>query len=162
MNGHQEVDTVEQYGTNAERIAYNTSALRPGAEWYETDTTARYKWFGTWVQTAATNGAAPGYGSSGGSLGAVYTNQQRATATAAPLAARPLKNGVTVTAYLGNAGNIMVGGPALTNVIDGTGNGEVLQPGVPRSFAADDASRVYIILAAGNTSATDFVTISGN
>ncbi len=93
---------------------------------------------------------------------APYTAQQKATASAVALAAQALVNGVVITAFAGNSGNILVGGAALTNVIDGTGNGEVLQPGTARAFAASDASQIKIILASGNVSITDFVTISGN
>jgi hypothetical protein len=95
-------------------------------------------------------------------LAAPVTAQQKATATATFLPTQGLVNGVVITAYTGNSGNILIGGASLTNVIDGTGNGEVLQPGVARAFAVSDLGSIKIILASGNTSTTDFVTISGN
>ena len=91
-----------------------------------------------------------------------YTAQQRATASAVALPARALVNGIVITAALTNVGTIMVGGSGLTAANDGTGNGEALQPGVARSFAAENANQVFIMWATGNTTATDFVTISGN
>jgi len=95
-------------------------------------------------------------------LAAPVTAQQKATAVATALPTQGLVNGAVITAYTGNAGSILIGGASLNNLIDGTGNGEVLQPGVARSFAVSDLGSLKIILANGNTSTTDFVTISGN
>lgn len=95
-------------------------------------------------------------------LGAPYTDQQLVTSTAVALAAQPLKNGLVLTAAPGNAGTVLYGAAGLTNAYDGSGAGDALQPGLARSVACDDASKVFVILASGNTSATDFVTISGN
>ena len=69
------VDYIEVSGTAAERTAFNNP--RQAMEWYETDTTARYKYLsGAWVLVASSGGAAPGYGSGGGGGGggtATYT-----------------------------------------------------------------------------------------
>lgn len=91
-----------------------------------------------------------------------YTVQQKATGAAVALPARVLLNGLVITASPKNTGTIMVGGSSVTGANDGTGTGEALQAGVARSFAAENASQIYIIGATGDTSATDFVTVSGN
>lgn len=95
-------------------------------------------------------------------LGAPYTDQQLVTNAATALTAQPLKNGLVLTASPNNSGTILYGAAGLTSAYDGSGAGDALQPGLARSVACDDASKVFIILAAGNTSSTDFVTVSGN
>lgn len=197
---------VEISGTAADRAAFNNP--KQAMEWYETDTTARYKYLsGSWVLVTASSGAAPGYGGGGGGGGgavtladgaditqgakadaaattdtgtfslvalfkrlltktnpqaAPYTAQQRATASAVALPSQALLNGLVVTASPKNVGDIMVGGASVTGANDGLGIGEALQPGVARAFACSNANQVYIIWATGNTTATDFVTVSGN
>lgn len=67
LNGKDRITNIEQSGTNAERLALDTSLIKQATEFYETDTTARYKWMsGAWVPVTLTGGAAPGYGGSGG------------------------------------------------------------------------------------------------
>lgn len=93
---------------------------------------------------------------------APYTGQQLVTSSAVALPSRALLNGVVVTAYSGNSGSVVVGPTGLTAAVDGTGNGEILQPGVARAFAAENANQLLLRLATGNASTTDFVTFSGN
>lgn len=98
----------------------------------------------------------------GGSQGVPYADQQLVTGAAVALTAQALKNGLVILASDTNAGKILVGGVGLTNANDGSGNGYALAAGQPISVAASDASQVYVILANGNTSATDFISVIGN
>lgn len=49
MNGRDQGTYVCQYGTQAERLALDTTQILPLTAWYETDTQLEYKWFGSWV-----------------------------------------------------------------------------------------------------------------
>lgn len=61
---------LEESGTNAERLALDVAKVKQGTEFYETDTTARYKFYsGAWVLGPATGGAMPGFGAGGGGGG---------------------------------------------------------------------------------------------
>jgi|GEM_PF-3869444 len=80
-----------------------------------------------------------------------------ATGTAVPMGNGLLLNGVCVTAYPDNTDVITVGGPDITAIIDGTGNGYRLQPGQSQVFAVDDLSRLYI-----NGTAGDSADFAGN
>ena len=49
---------IEQSGTNAERLALDVATVKQGTEFYETDTTARYKFYsGAWVVITPSGGA---------------------------------------------------------------------------------------------------------
>lgn len=91
-----------------------------------------------------------------------YCGQLLVTSTAQALPAKALLNGLVFTASDTNAGKIVWGAVGLTAAVDGSGNGDILAPGTPRSCAADEASKIYFRLAAGNTSTTDFISYSGN
>jgi hypothetical protein len=149
---------VEISGTAAERAAFNNP--KQAMEWYETDTTARYKYMsGAWVNLTPTGGAAPGYGGGGGPSDASI-GQQRATAAVVALPNVPLKNGVAICASTKNVGNIMCGlAGTLTAADDGTGTGYELNPGQPfPGLAITNLNQLAIIAATGNTSTTDFIS----
>lgn len=62
---------VEISGTAAERAAFDSP--KQAMEWYETDTTARYKYMsGAWISIAVANGAAAG--SAGGASGVIVSS----------------------------------------------------------------------------------------
>lgn len=90
------------------------------------------------------------------------TGQQLATTTAVALPALALLNGAVITASSKNTGAIAIGPLGLTAANDGSGTGEILDPGMARSFAAEILSQIFIRVATGNASTTDFVTFSGN
>ena len=56
MNGFDTGRWIVQYGTQAERLALDTSRIIPLTAWYETDTGKEYKWFGSWVLTPGAAG----------------------------------------------------------------------------------------------------------
>lgn len=97
-----------------------------------------------------------------GVVSSIYAGQQLVTSTPTQLPAHALKNGLTITACPDNKGNVLFGASGLTAAYDGSGTGDALQPGLPRSAACDNASDVWVVLASGNTSTTDFVSFSGN
>ncbi len=94
-------------------------------------------------------------------LGAPYTAQQKATASAVALPTSTTLNGVIVTASSSNTGSIMVGPSGVTATDDGTGNGYKLLPGQSIGVACTNVNQIYIIGAA-SFAATDFVYIAGN
>ena len=61
LNGKDRITNIEQSGTNAERLGLDTSLVKQATEFYETDTTARYKFMsGAWVLATASGGLIPG------------------------------------------------------------------------------------------------------
>lgn len=78
--------------------------------------------------------------------------------TAQALPTATLLNGITVTAYVGNAGIITLGNSAVNNTITGTGNGVRLQPGQSFSFSVSNANDVYF----NGTVAGDSIDYGGN
>ena len=73
-----------------------------------------------------------------------------ATGTAVQLAANSLTNGVIVTAKSTNTAAMTVGGASVTNTVDGTGNGYVLEAGASISCAVDNTNRIYFNGTAGD------------
>ncbi len=76
IDGKSKDGVIEQSGTSAEREALDTENVIQGSEFYETDTTARYKFYsGEWVQIVSTGGASSyvsgGAGGGGGGGGPV-------------------------------------------------------------------------------------------
>lgn len=94
--------------------------------------------------------------------GDLYTGQLLVTTTPQQLPAHALSNGLVITAAETNRGKIVFGPTGLTDPTDGTGNGDILTPGLPRSPAVDNANKVWVRLGKGNTSTTDFISYSGN
>ena len=88
----------------------------------------------------------------------IYTDQQAVTATATPLTAQALVNGIVLTASPLNSISVLVGGSGVTATNDGTGNGYALAPGQSISFGVTNTSAVYVI--ASTTGA--FVSVAGN
>lgn len=69
IDGKSKDGVIEQSGTAAERIALDIEKVIQGSEFYETDTTARYKMYsGAWALVVATGGASSyaGGGTGGG------------------------------------------------------------------------------------------------
>jgi hypothetical protein len=83
--------------------------------------------------------------------GAPLTGQSKiaVTSTAVRLPDRRLVNGVIITAKSTNTTNILVGDFDVTTTQDGTGNGEILEPGASLSYAVDNLNRVWINGTAG-------------
>jgi len=79
------------------------------------------------------------------------------TGTAVQLAVNALTNGVIVTAYSSNAAPISIGGSSVTNTVDGTGNGYILEAGGSVSFACQDMSELWI-----NGTSGDIVSMAGS
>lgn len=80
------------------------------------------------------------------------------TGTAVCLPSNALTNGVIVKSLLSNnAAKQTVGGASVTNTVNGTGNGYILQPGEASSFGVTNSSAVC-----GNGTAGDIFTYSGN
>lgn len=74
MNGMDRGTNLEESGTAAERVALDVTKVKQGTEFYETDTTARYKFLsGAWVLGPSTGGAIPGFASGGGGGGGNVT-----------------------------------------------------------------------------------------
>lgn len=78
IDGKSKDGVIEQSGTAAERIALDIEKVIQGSEFYETDTTARYKMYsGVWTLVVATGGASSyaggGTGGGGGGGTATYT-----------------------------------------------------------------------------------------
>lgn len=95
-------------------------------------------------------------------LAAVYAIQQLATASAVALPSKRLLNGIIVKAAATNVERIVVGASNLIAAVNGSGTGYALNPGEAISFSTDQAANVFIMLATGNVSATDFVYATGN
>ena len=80
------------------------------------------------------------------------------TGTAVQLGANALVNGIVITAGINNAAAGSTAGPAgVTNVVDGTGNGQIMLPGASVSFAVQNSSAVYV-----NGTAGDIFSFGGN
>lgn len=70
IDGKSKDGVIEQSGTAAERIALDIEKVIQGSEFYETDTTARYKMYsGEWVQIVASGGASSYVAGGGGGSG---------------------------------------------------------------------------------------------
>lgn len=95
---------------------------------------------------------------------APYFGQQLATGVPAALPSVELVNGISIIASPNNDGVIMCGLTSTLNAKnDGTGTGYALAPGQPMpGLAITNLNQLAIVLASGNTSATDFVCIAGN
>lgn len=65
--------------------------------------------------------------------------------------------GVIITAYDGNTGPVVIGGPTITNTVDGTGNGSYVGAGASISAAVRDTNELYL-----NGTAGDWVSFSGS
>lgn len=76
------------------------------------------------------------------------TIQVSNTAVAIPL--NGLLQGVTITAGASNAAALTIGNSDVTNVVDGTGNGDILTPGGQKVVPLAGATAVYVNGAAGD------------
>lgn len=79
------------------------------------------------------------------------------TGTAIQLPANALKNGISIFANPNNAAALVVGPSGVTNTVDGTGNGDVIQPGAARAFGVSNSNAIYV-----NGTAGDWISWSGN
>jgi hypothetical protein len=66
------------------------------------------------------------------------------TGTAVQLGSNTLTNGVIITALSTNTAAITIGGASVTNTINGTGNGYILEAGASVSIAATNTNVLYI------------------
>lgn len=64
--------------------------------------------------------------------------------TAVQLGSNATPNGVVVTALSSNGASITVGGSGVTNTVDGTGNGYIIEPGGSGAFAVTNTNALYI------------------
>lgn len=90
---------------------------------------------------------------------APFTGQAKiaVTGTRVQLANNVLSNGVILSALSTNATSITVGGSGVTNTVDGTGNGYILEPGGSVSFAVTNTNALYV-----NGTAGDIVSFAGS
>lgn len=79
------------------------------------------------------------------------------TGTAVQLASHSLTNGVIITAKSTNAAPITIGISTVTNTVDGTGSGYILEAGAAVSFAVSNTNDLYI-----NGTAGDIVSFAGS
>ena len=79
------------------------------------------------------------------------------TGTRVQLGSNVLSNGVIITALSTNTAKMTVGGSAVTNTVDGTGNGYILEAGSSSSFAVSNTNALYI-----NGTAGDIVSYAGS
>lgn len=79
------------------------------------------------------------------------------TSTAVQLSANTLTNGVIISAKSTNAASITIGGASVTNTVDGTGNGYILEAGASVSFAISNTNLLYI-----NGTAGDIISFAGS
>ena len=79
------------------------------------------------------------------------------TGTAVQLGTNTLLNGVIITAASANVATITIGTSAVTNTVDGTGNGYILAAGASISFAVNNTNVLYI-----NGTAEDIISFSGS
>jgi len=63
--------------------------------------------------------------------------------TAQQLPTNTLLNGLTVTANISNGGTITIGGPSVTNTINGTGNGIRLAPGQSYAYSISNSNALW-------------------
>lgn len=73
------------------------------------------------------------------------------TGTAVQLPSHAITQGVAISAKATNAADILVGGSAVTNTDDGTGNGVVLSPGSSLSINVANTNALYINGTAGDS-----------
>lgn len=78
------------------------------------------------------------------------TGQAQMTGSAVQLTAGALLNGVIITARSSNAAPVELGLASVTNTINGTGNGYILEAGTSISFAVTDVSTIYAIGNSGD------------
>ena len=67
-----------------------------------------------------------------------------------------LIQGVMLTALSTNAASMTVGGSSVTNTVNGTGNGDIFQPGTVKSIPTQGLNSLYI-----NGSAGDIISYVG-
>lgn len=79
------------------------------------------------------------------------------TGVAVQLPSNALTNGIIITAKSANAAPITVGGSGVTNTVDGTGNGYILEAGSSSSWAVNNTSAIYI-----NGTIGDIVSFAGS
>ena len=79
------------------------------------------------------------------------------TGTRVQLGSNVLTNGVIVSAKSGNAAVVTIGGSAVTNTVDGTGNGYILAAGASVSFAVSNTNALYL-----NGTAGDIISFAGS
>ena len=73
------------------------------------------------------------------------------TGTAVQLPSNALKNGVIIKALSSNnAAGMTWGASSVTNTVDGTGNGDILEPGERNSAAVDNTNRIWVNGTAGD------------
>lgn len=77
--------------------------------------------------------------------GTPLVGQYKITASAVQLSSVVFINGVIITAKVGNAGNVLLGGSSVTTTADGTGNGYILSAGSSVSFAIANLNQLYAI-----------------
>lgn len=76
----------------------------------------------------------------------VFQFKVAAAGAAVPFSAvgQPLNSGIKVSCPSSNQGPIVVGGPEVTDVVDGTGNGKIIYPGDKDiAISGNDASWLY-------------------
>lgn len=75
------------------------------------------------------------------------------TGVAVQLPSAALVNGVVIKAYSENSDPILVGDASVTNAFDGTGNGDIIEPGERASYGVPNLDVLYI-----NGTAGDFIS----
>lgn len=90
----------------------------------------------------------------------IVSGQQKIATTGTALAltsgSNPLGNSVRVKASIANVGQIAIGPSGVTNTFDGTGNGDILNPGDVVILQVTNTNAVFI-----NGTIGDFVSFSG-
>jgi hypothetical protein len=111
-----------------------------------------------WVSAGLTGGKAGGSGNPA-LLGFNISGQTKITSTgvAVQLQSNKLLNGVILTALSTNSAPLVLGGASVSNTIDGTGNGFILEAGAGVSFAVTNTNTIYI-----NGSIGDVVSFAGS
>ncbi len=79
------------------------------------------------------------------------------TGTAVQLSANTLLNGIIVTAKSTNSAPIVVGISTVHNIVDGTGDGYILEAGSSMSWAVQNSNDLYI-----NGTSGDIVSFAGS
>ena len=164
--GKDRLINIEQSGTNAERLALDTSLIKQATEFYETDTTARYKFVsGAWVQVVASGGIAPGYGSGGGGggsgSGTTFADQVKivTSGVAVQLPAHAIANGVIVKSLSTNNPSRQTTSVSatLTNSTSGASGatqGYILEPGEAAPYSVSttltNTNQIYVNGYAGD------------
>lgn len=90
-----------------------------------------------------------------GASTAFFTNQVKVavTGTAVQFGSNSVNNGAIITANKNNVEKVTLGGSGVTNTVDGTGNGLVLDPGGSISIGINNTNLIYL-----NGSADDWVS----